>query len=230
MGKKIKVKVKKRRINFKKILLFCLIIYLIFFLVYSIVSLRIKNIYITGNKILSDYEIIKIAGLEDYPPFIRSYDGRIEKRLLDNDYIESVEIKHRFFNKVYIEVIENNIIAIYKTSGKIITNEGKYLDNAYNINDVPILISELDENIFNSFYLAFDKVHKDIMLKVSQIEYVPTELDDLRFLLYMNDGNYVYVNLDKIGKLNKYNEIYDELDGKKGILNLDSGNSFEIKE
>lgn len=230
MGKKIKVKVKKRRINFKKILLFCLIIYLIFFLVYSIVSLRIKNIYITGNKILSDYEIIKIAGLEDYPPFIRSYDGRIGKRLLDNDYIESVEIKHRFFNKVYIEVIENNIIAIYKTSGKIITNEGKYLDNVYNINDVPILISELDENIFNSFYLAFDKVHKDIMLKISQIEYVPTELDDLRFLLYMNDGNYVYVNLDKIGKLNKYNEIYDELDGKKGILNLDSGNSFEIKE
>ena len=46
----------------------------------------------------------------------------------------------------------------------------------------------------------------------------------------MHDGNYVYSPLDKIVKLNKYNEIYAELDGKKGILNLDSGNSFEIKE
>ena len=39
-----------------------------------------------------------------------------------------------------------------------------------------------------------------------------------------------HITLDKIEKLNKYNEIYAELDGKKGILNLDSGNSFEIKE
>lgn len=230
MSKKIKIKVKKRKVNFKKILLFILVIYIIFFLVYEIINLKIKNIYIIGNNILSDYEIMKIANIDDYPPFIKTFDGKIKKKLLANDYIENVKIERKFFNKLYITIEENNIIAILKSNNKIINDEGHYLDNIYEITDVPVLISNLDEDIFNKFYVAFDKVNKDVSLKISEIEYKPTNLDNLRFLLYMNDGNYVYITLDKIEKLNKYNEIYAELDGKKGILNLDSGNSFEIKE
>lgn len=230
MSKKIKIKVKKRKVNFKKILLFILAIYIIFFLVYEIINLKIKNIYIIGNNILSDYEIMKIANIDDYPAFIQTFDGKIKKKLLASDYIENVKIERKFFNKLYITIEENNIIAILKSNNKIINDEGHYLDNIYEITDVPVLISNLDEDIFKKFYVAFDKVNKDVSLKISEIEYKPTNLDNLRFLLYMNDGNYVYITLDKIEKLNKYNEIYAELDGKKGILNLDSGNSFEIKE
>ena len=230
MSKKIKIKVKKRKVNFKKILLFILVIYIIFFLVYEIINLKIKNIYIIGNKILSDYEIMTIANIDDYQAFIKTFDGKIKKKLLANDYRENVKIERKFFNKLYITIEENNIIAILKSNNKIITDEGHYLDNIYEITDVPVLISNLDEDIFKKFYVASDKVNKDVSLKISEIEYKPTNLDNLRFLLYMNDGNYVYITLDKIEKLNKYNEIYAELDGKKGILNLDSGNSFEIKE
>ena len=43
----------------------------------------------------------------------------------------------------------------------------------------------------------------------------------------MNDGNYVYITLSKIENLNKYEEIYNSLEGKKGIIYLDSGNYFE---
>ena len=46
----------------------------------------------------------------------------------------------------------------------------------------------------------------------------------------MSDGNMVYITLPKAENLNKYNEIKKELEGKKGILYLDSGNYFEIKE
>ena len=173
---------------------------------------------------------MKIANIDDYPAFIKTFDGKIKKKLLASDYIENVKIERKFFNKLYITIEENNIIAILKSNNKIINDEGHYLDNIYEITDVPVLISNLDEDIFKKFYVAFDKVNKDVSLKISEIEYKPTNLDNLRFLLYMNDGNYVYITLDKIEKLNKYNEIYAELDGKKGILNLDSGNSFEIKE
>ena len=102
MSKKIKIKVKKRKVNFKKILLFILAIYIIFFLVYEIINLKIKNIYIIGNNILSDYEIMKIANIDDYPPFIKTFDGKIKKKLLANDYIENVKIERKFFNKLYI--------------------------------------------------------------------------------------------------------------------------------
>ena len=46
----------------------------------------------------------------------------------------------------------------------------------------------------------------------------------------MKDGNEVYITLNKINELNNYTKIKRQLGDKKGILYLDSGNYFEIKE
>ena len=46
----------------------------------------------------------------------------------------------------------------------------------------------------------------------------------------MNDNNLVYININKMNNLNKYVDIVKKLNNKKGILYLDSGNYFEIKE
>ena len=72
-------------------------------------------------------------------------------------------------------------------------------------------------------------IDKDILKHISEIEYKKTDLDKERFMFYMIDGNYVYITLSKINLINSYNEIYPTLEGKKGILYLDSGNHFEIK-
>ena len=46
----------------------------------------------------------------------------------------------------------------------------------------------------------------------------------------MNDGNEVYITLNKTKELNSYTKIKKQIGEKKGILYLDSGNYFEIKE
>ena len=46
----------------------------------------------------------------------------------------------------------------------------------------------------------------------------------------MTDYNYVYINLSKIDKINKYNSIVQKLANKKGIIYLDSGDYVEIKD
>ncbi len=74
------------------------------------------------------------------------------------------------------------------------------------------------------------KINSDILIKISEIEYKNTEYDKERFLFLMNDGNYVYITISRIELINSYNEIYPTLDNHKGILHLDSGNHFEIKE
>ena len=43
----------------------------------------------------------------------------------------------------------------------------------------------------------------------------------------MVDGNYVYMTISKFETINYYNQIYPTLNGKKGILYLDSGNHFQ---
>ena len=145
MSKKIKIKVKKRKVNFKKILLFILVIYIIFFLVYEIINLKIKNIYIIGNNILSDYEIMKIANIDDYPAFIKTFDGKIKKKLLASDYIENVKIERKFFNKLYITIEENNIIAILKSNNKI-------------INKMYYKLTKLESSNFN--YIKGDEIYE----------------------------------------------------------------------
>ena len=72
------------------------------------------------------------------------------------------------------------------------------------------------------------KVKKNILYRMSEIEYSPNEVDEERFFILMNDGNYVYLTLDKFLAINKYIDMVKSFDNKKGILYLDSGEYFDI--
>ena len=224
--KKVKVKVKKKKINFKKILLALLIIGAFSLLVAYIVNLPVKNIYVTGNRIIPDKEIIDISGLADYPPYINTYFTDIKKELLKNTYIKTINIKRKMLNKIYIEVEEYKPIAIYNDN--LLLSSGKTVENTYNIDYVPYVVNNIDK-IYDNFVKGFEKIKDSVLLKISHIEYAPNEVDKERFILYMVDGNYVHITLSKIEKVNKYNSIVNQLEGKKGIIYLDSGDYVEIK-
>ena len=88
-------------------------------------------------------------------------------------------------------------------------------------------LNDVDVDILDKFINKLALINHDILIKISEIEYQKSDLDKEKFLLIMNDGNYVYITLDKIELVNSYNEIYPTLDGKKGTLYLDSGNHFQ---
>ena len=56
--KKVRVKVKKRKLKVKKIIICLLILILIILAFWYINNLPIKNIYIIGNNIISDKEMV----------------------------------------------------------------------------------------------------------------------------------------------------------------------------
>ena len=226
-AKKVKVKVTKKKLKIKNILVTLLIVLLITLVTIDIINLPVKNIYITGNNIIDDKTIIELADLTDYPPFINTFFSNIKNKLLENKYIKSVKIKRTINRKIYIEIEEYNPICIYKD--KLVLSSTTSVDNVYNIDYVPYIINDIDK-IYDKFITKFNKVDKDILLKISHIEYKPNEVDKERFLLYMTDSNYVYITLSKIDKINKYNSIVQELDNKKGIIYLDSGDYVEIKD
>ena len=224
--KTVKIKVKKKKVNYKRIFIALFIIALIYLIVTYIIKLPIRNIYVSGNEIVSDKEIIAISELTDYPSFIDTFFVDIENELRANDYIKDAKVTRKLFGKIYIDVEENTPIAIY--NNKLILSSKKMVENKYDIDYVPYVANNID-GIFDSFVDSFSKVKKDTLLKISHIEYSPNEVDTERFILYMVDGNYVHITLSKIEKINKYNSIVSELDGKKGIIYLDSGDYVEIK-
>ena len=72
-------KVVKRKFNFKKFLILILLVYLVINGTYYLLKRPVKNIIITGNKEVKDYEIIEAANLKNYPSFISINKSKIRK-------------------------------------------------------------------------------------------------------------------------------------------------------
>lgn len=216
---------KKRKLNKKRVfkVLFILIVIFVFF--YKLFNTNITNIYISGNDYLKDQEIIDISKLDKYPLSIKNTSGKIEKRLENKTLILSAKVKKNvLLNEVYIEVKENYPLFYYEKDGKtILYDETKYNDKLSS----PILINYVKEEILDEFIKHMKKLDREVLNRISEIEYIKDGKRE-KFLLYMNDGNYVYVNFKNFKNLNKYIEIVKSFDGQKGVLNLDSGNNFEV--
>ena len=219
----------RRKFNLGKFILFILIIFIIYFGMKYLFSIKIKNIIIVNNNYYSDEEIIEKAGIENYPEFITLSRKKIKNKLSTLDLIEDVEIKKEFGFILRITIKEKKILYHIRSNNeyKVSDNKNYSLDN---VTGVPTLINYVPEEVEKKFVNKFKDIDSNIINMISEIEYNKTSYDSERFLLYMNDGNEVYITVTRTNLLNKYVDIVTKLDNKKGILYLDSGNYFEIKK
>lgn len=216
-------KVTVKKIKIVNILIVLLLLYMIGFYTYKVVVSPINNIFVVGNKYLTDQEIIDIAGIRNYPSFILTTKYNIKKKLLKNDLIDEVKIKKSFGRILTIELKESDPLFIY--NDKVLLSNSKQIDNKdYKL---PTITNYVEEDILNKLIEKYQNVDDEIKIMISEIEYVPNDIDKERFIITMNDGNYVYITLYKITSINEYIKIVSTLDNKKGILYLDSGNYFE---
>lgn len=223
------MKKRKKRVKFKSILIILGIFVLVGLVIFIYTNMHIKNIYVIGNKYLSEQEIIDMVDISDYPKIIDVSSNNIQNELLKNVFINNANVSKSILGTLIITVSENKIL-YENNKGEYILSSGEIVHLNKEVIGIPSLINEVDENILSKLLNKLMLVSDSIMVHISQISYTPTELDNERFLLYMTDGNYVYITLSKIELINSYNEILLSLDNNKGILYLDSGNHFEIKK
>lgn len=219
---------KKKKIKLKSLLVTLIIVIFIGIILYGYTKIRITNIYVLGNNILKEQEIIDEAKLGDYPYIHLVSKEKIEQELKKNDVIKNVKVSKSLLGKIVINIEENKVL--YKEDNNYMLSNGKLTTFDKEVLNVPELINKVDDEILDKFIKKMSEINLDILERISEIEYQPSNLDNERFLLYMNDGNYVYITLSKISLVNSYNEIYKTLGNNKGILYLDSGNHFEIKK
>ncbi len=222
MKKRVK---KRRRLKIGRILLAFFLLFLTIFVIYSILNLKITNIFISGNYYLSDQQIIDAASIGDYPSVIKGV--KQIKNLKDNIYIKDVRVKVRKITQVYIEVTENRPLFYSIDMEKTVLLDGRTTSEKY---PTPTLLNYVIDSVYPTFVEEIGKLDIDILNRISEIKYEPNDVDDNRFLLLMADGNYVYINNSTFYKLSKYMEIIRNFPNKKGILYLDYGNNFEIIE
>lgn len=217
-----------RKLNKKALLVIVLTLYLFIMAFYYCFNLPIKSIVIKGNTNTLDEEIIKLGNINSYNKILGLNTKKVKNDIMENKAITSVKIKKQLNGTLLINVKEQNIL-FYNLLNKVYVYEnGKNSENVSNKLGIPTLINYTPSDIYDNLIKKLNNINIDILKKVSEIEYSPDiknekVIDKNRFLLRMNDGNYVYINLANMDNLNKYEEIYATLDEKqKGILNLDS--------
>lgn len=229
MGKKI---VKKKKLKIFRLLLVIVILGGIVLTMELYLNTRIKNITIKGTDYLKDDYILYLAKLEDYPSFYYTTKGKIKRKLEKSPYIKKANIKKGFYHTILIEIQENKPLFMKETNQKIILENQKEItyNDEISLFRIPRLMNEIPNSKYDSFKKNISKIDSSILGKISEVTYVPNEFDKDRFLLYMDDGNSVYLTLTKFKMINYYNNVLKQLEGKKGILYLDSGNHFKVME
>lgn len=222
-------KVKKKKIRLGGFLVIILFLYLLFSFGYYVYKLPIKEIDIKNNYYLTDAYIIDKLKLHD-KTIIELSSRSTEKKLNKEDLVNESDVKRNIFGKVTIDVNEEKIL-FYDWNTKKIVLENDTIDNKSDYLGVPSLINYVPSDVYKKFVKKFSLVDREIISMISEIEYDPdivgtVTIDENRFLLRMNDGNKVYVNIYNMKKLNNYLDIYDALlknnSIKKGCLYLDS--------
>ena len=226
MKKRKRVKIK---LKFKNIMIFLISILSITLFFYVILNKKINNIYINGNSFLKEYEILELMDYNDYKKYYEININKLEKRLKTSPFIKDVNIKKNLFS-LKIDILEYKVLWYQEQDSSVVLENGENVYLEKRILGIPSLINQVNKEYLKKFISSIMVLDKEISAKISEISYEPTEVDKERFLLYMNDQNYVYITLSRFDYLNKYDELLKELNGKKGILYLDSGNYFEIKE
>lgn len=229
MAKKV---VKKTKIKLLNIFLSLVGIAGISYGVYYSFQIPIKNIVIKNTNYLNDDYIIELADIKNYPSFLLTRNSKIKKDISESKYINSVKVSKKYGFKLIIEVEENDCLFFDLNKNKYILENNEVIGNndLYTNFRVPRLLNYVPDTKYESFIKNMSKIDKSVLAKISDIEYKPNEYDKDRFLLYMDDGNMVYLTLTKFKAINHYIEVLAQLENHKGVLYLDNGNHFKIME
>ena len=229
MGKKI---VKKTKIKFFNLILILVFLTGLFFGVSYLIKIPTRNLLVKGTSYVSDDLILELGELKEYPPFVLLNGKDACKKINKSPYISSCKIKKKWGFLLEINVVENRPFFYDTNQKQYVLEHGEVVEENEVSRDfrVPRLLNYVPDTKYDKFLSGMGKIKEDILSKVSDMEYLPNEYDKDRFLFYMDDGNMVYLTLTKFKLMNHYNEVLPQLEGHKGILYLDSGNHFQIKE
>lgn len=222
-------KVKKKRFNIARTLVFILLIYIIICLGIYLYNEPIKHYEFIGNDTITDIELIRDLKLENYPSLVSINTKKLERKLENNIYIKSAKVRYGWNFKLRIEIEENLPMFIAKDLNKMVLADGSIVDIDSRFIGIPILLNSTPEEIMKNLASSLEVVDYGIRYIISEIEYQPSYnsdgkvIDDKRFLLSMNDKNLVYITAKNATSLNKYLDIIaTEQVTAAGTLFLDS--------
>lgn len=172
---KKKKETKKRRIIKKVLKWTSLIIVLLVALVFFMMSplFNVTEITVVGNNGVSKETITSLSQIEIGSNIYKTSKEIIKKRIKENAYIESVEVKRKLPNKIELEVKERKTSYMLEYAGSFvyINNQGYILEVSNEKLDVPIIegyTTNIEELQAGNRLNKEDLIRLEIILKIAE--------------------------------------------------------------
>ncbi|MCY3036580.1 MULTISPECIES: cell division protein FtsQ/DivIB [Aerococcus] len=230
-------KVQLKSVSWSRLILAAAFLFMIIFSVFWLSPLnRIAAIEVSGNNIVPQEQILYGSGLRENMTYlgIESKTGVVDNRLkqlfpsvrsvqLNAKGNRTVEVNVQEFRAIgyvkkqdfYYPVLENHIIL----DGAI-----PYLDQ-----DIPLFTGFEDQELL---HLAnqLSKLSDDLLAKINEVVNISDDNYPNHIALKMEDGNIVVGFIDSIAdRMQYYDQIVSELEGKTGVINMEVGSYFQEK-
>ncbi|RLL45238.1 cell division protein FtsQ/DivIB [Oceanobacillus piezotolerans] len=221
-----------------------LVFYLsIFFLLISIIVYlqsplsHVRTINVTGNIHVADDIIINESKITtDSNMWMVDLEG-IQSAIKKNPIIDQVEVKRSLPWTIDIQVTEHELVGYNKVERDYypILGNGhvlKELGNPTYNGSSPILIGFTEEDYLHKMATELNQLPSSISKLISEVHWSPTEDNNNRIYLYMNDGYIVEGTMrDFAEKMEVYPSIVSQLDPEvEGIIHIGVGVYFESFE
>ena len=201
------MKKNKKRINTRKVVIIFSLILIVVIVLYTSLNSGIfnsDNIEIEGNKYVESEYIIKALDINNNKNIFRYNIKDMEEILLNNKYIDKVEIKRLLPNTLKVSIIEKEIVAnLYNEEIYCyIDKEGNFID-------------EIDEN------------NKDNEVITVHIDYNKTDSQEIKFKNEENKKRLLYL-LEYIKEEGIYKKIENIDMTKPNSINMSTKEEINI--
>lgn len=220
---------------------FCLrigILFGIFFLSYFILSncgVKVEEFDITGNRIVSDEDVISLSGISVGDELFKTDTDASERQITMHVMIDRVDVRVRPFHKILIQVEEKNAVAgfmdddtyFYIDENKVVVGENDKVDEALPLFSgfaLPEFISiglPLEDPLLDSdlkIAAAAAGLFDDYQMEISAV----SESENHIFL------NGIQVRLGTLGRLNEKMQSLNTLIHSMSVQKLESLEYIDI--
>ncbi|MGF3226789.1 cell division protein FtsQ/DivIB [Facklamia sp. P12932] len=201
---------------------------------------NVNTLSVSGNQILQSESIlngVKIHSMDKAKDILK-WRKEIEDHILTNNpLLEDVRIQRDDWKAINIIVKEQKIVGIYSSNGKnyALMSKGYTSDEAVIQNQLiaeqmaqlPLIEGEFSETALKQLAIALDQFDTSILERVEKITPSSKPGKEGYIEIKMKDGNLIKaVSSTVVEKINYYPKMLEQLNNRKGIIDLEVGAYF----
>ena len=158
---RVKRKKKKLRLNYKRVFKVLLVLTGIILVIVYFCNLHIKRIKILGTKLISDKEIIEVAGIKDYPKMFSFLNKDIESKIKTIDLVSKVRVTKSMFGTLSIDIVEDRVLFYNDVTHMAVTSSNREIEDKGYLG-VPKLTTLVSKDLYEELVKALNKVRNRI--------------------------------------------------------------------